>query len=386
MLTTTGGWFPQSPWLVANENFASADSDALAFLGEIEDGTDLSIFEGTLRAPVPFSAIQGTLPIVGASLSSTPEVPTSNLGSWTLQLHPSIAPCSNPLQQHVPNSLTGATYSMAFLRENSACKLRVNLDVGLIGDISAAQDTTINGKPLIGPLVDGKFSSGVWEETTNAIWNARGFTVEDPASGIPFAIEIDVNFVPSDQHPNVLVRVHEGDDPERSANALNWFTGENSGWDVSLQGRFVAHEIGHLLGIYDEYGPDGTILPSGAMGCNVGAVDSAQHPTNPIQDCTSIMGSLENGTVAKERHYQHFLNWLNGHGTGFVFGPAPPAPPLVTGAPVVEGPVTSVPEPSSFLLIGVVVLACCLVNWWKKIRHSSPSIRHFQTTLVYHQL
>lgn len=65
-------------------------------------------------------------------------------------------------------------------------------------------------------------------------------------------------------------------------NQINWIFGYNS--------QAAAHEVGHLIGLYDEY--------SGGL-----LVDLS----NPIFDSTSIMSDL--GSTVYDRHYQAFLDW-----------------------------------------------------------------------------
>jgi hypothetical protein len=65
-------------------------------------------------------------------------------------------------------------------------------------------------------------------------------------------------------------------------------------WDSQDSGNYAAHEVGHMIGLYDEY--------SG------GAVSSL----NPTIDITSIMGSPDgiSGGVACARDYQAFVDWV----------------------------------------------------------------------------
>jgi hypothetical protein len=67
-------------------------------------------------------------------------------------------------------------------------------------------------------------------------------------------------------------------------------------WNPASTGRDVAHEVGHLIGLYDEYDGDWA------------------DPTNPIFDSTSIMSDL--GGTVYDRHYQAFLDWVKPYADG----------------------------------------------------------------------
>ncbi|MDD5011715.1 MAG: PEP-CTERM sorting domain-containing protein, partial [Phycisphaerae bacterium] len=79
-----------------------------------------------------------------------------------------------------------------------------------------------------------------------------------------------------------------------SGDMLHWYT--TSAWGPQYNGAYVAHEVGHMFSLYDEY--------SG------GAVN----PSDPLIDYSSIMGSL--ASVVYERHYQPFLDWLQPEASG----------------------------------------------------------------------
>jgi hypothetical protein len=151
----------------------------------------------------------------------------------------------------------------------------------------------------------------VWENGIESMWSNRYDIVDDT---FRYHVNFDTIFYdiydPSIHHTvNVIYGVGRG-------NMLNWYT--TTEWGSQYNGPYVAHEVGHMFSLYDEY--------SG------GAVN----PSNPLIDYTSIMGSLA-GDI-KERHYDPFLNWLQGKA---------PDRELVLGE---YDPTWKIPEPATILL------------------------------------
>jgi hypothetical protein len=123
----------------------------------------------------------------------------------------------------------------------------------------------------------------VWENGIESMWSHR-YNIVD--SDFSYHVNFDVIFFfdpyASVHHDvTVIAGVGRGD-------MLHWYT--TSEWGEPYNGAYVAHEVGHMFSLYDEY-------PGGA-----------QDPLNPIVDYSSIMGSL--AADIKERHYNPFLNWL----------------------------------------------------------------------------
>ena len=81
-----------------------------------------------------------------------------------------------------------------------------------------------------------------WEKGINGIWNDKVF-FSDGSKLIP--VELDFDFVSSGQ--NQTVKVHSG---SGRADMLNWYV--NAG-NVGLSDRTASHEVGHMMGAYDEY-------------------------------------------------------------------------------------------------------------------------------------
>ena len=103
-----------------------------------------------------------------------------------------------------------------------------------------------------------------WESGAETFWSRPGY-------------HINLDFVDTDYD----YRVYNSPDIKRS-NMINWDTDQN--W------RLVAHEMGHMFGLYDEY-----------FG---GAVD----PNDPVYDWYGIMGNL--GGHSMDRYYAPFDAWL----------------------------------------------------------------------------
>jgi hypothetical protein len=67
-------------------------------------------------------------------------------------------------------------------------------------------------------------------------------------------------------------------------------------WSASDSTRDIAHDVGNLIGLYDEY--DGILI----------------NPSDPIYDSTSIMSDI--GYNVYNRHYQAFFDWVKPYADG----------------------------------------------------------------------
>ncbi len=114
-----------------------------------------------------------------------------------------------------------------------------------------------------------------WEPGVERIWSDRFALVVD---GTTRPIRLDVQFSHRNPHFTVAVK----DDPTAGADQLHWsrFAGPN----------VVAHEVGHMLGAYDDY-------PGGA-----------QNPNAPTLDGSSIMSGNPSGRC-HARHFELVENW-----------------------------------------------------------------------------
>jgi hypothetical protein len=123
------------------------------------------------------------------------------------------------------------------------------------------------------------------------------FVLTDTASHTRYNLRVDVQFVDSGEH--YTVTLHAG--PDGSSNRINWYTGN---YDETL-----AHELGHQLGLKDEY-------------IDATAPDRATATSPGVHTDHSIMGNyLAEGrpdAAAQVRHGQTVGNEIGG-ATGHTF-------------------------------------------------------------------
>ena len=123
-----------------------------------------------------------------------------------------------------------------------------------------------------------------WENGIEDMWS-RKFDIVD--GDFHYHVNFDAVFFDlSPQDPvHHVVTVTSG---QGGGDMLHWYT--TCDWGEAYNGKFAAHETGHMFSLYDEY------------------TGGAVNPVDPVIDYTSIMGDLRG--VAYERHYQPFLDWL----------------------------------------------------------------------------
>jgi hypothetical protein len=117
----------------------------------------------------------------------------------------------------------------------------------------------------------------VWLQGIDETWNGRFYLRLPDQRLIP--VVLDVNFKPVDAHHEVVVRKGSSNPDQH-----NWYmnTGANG----------VAHEIGHMLGAYDEY--------------RHGATSPLPVTINDV----SLMGNLTGDGVPRVRHLRLLLDKL----------------------------------------------------------------------------
>ena len=120
----------------------------------------------------------------------------------------------------------------------------------------------------------------LWEEGIERIWSEK-YALEI-SSGQRYRVFVDVFFKGPGYHYDVIVRPGSGGTDE-----LNW--------NIQDSPERVAHEFGHMIGLFDEY-------ERGALA-----------PKNAIIDPESIMTSNPGkGAVARVRHFEPFRRWFMG--------------------------------------------------------------------------
>ena len=154
-----------------------------------------------------------------------------------------------------------------------------------------------------------------WETGVESAWSRHFDIVDGPYL---YPILLNLTWVDTSIQAEV-VTVHQG---TGNMDMLNWYTDHPSGWPNSYEGVLAAHEIGHMLGLYDEY--------------YGGAVD----PTTLFYTTNTLMSDL--GPV-QERYYSDMLSWLE----------------LASGrSNLTLAPDNGlVPEPASVTLVAIGILA-----------------------------
>lgn len=131
------------------------------------------------------------------------------------------------------------------------------------------------GPRISQPQLDRLQSS--WESAVEAVWSNKFALV---ISEISHPIKLDLKFTRLAPQHTVIVR----DEASHRVDQLNW-----SRWS---SGVIIAHEIGHMLGAYDEYSGGG------------------QDPLNPTTSHSSLMGGTP-GPEAQlsEHHFKVIESW-----------------------------------------------------------------------------
>lgn len=179
----------------------------------------------------------------------------------------------------------------------------------------------------------GETIKRAWEEGAEEMWSDQYDIIHD---GVSYNVVLDLEFVDDGGNTTILVKEGEGRYSVGIPHGV-WYTHGVLGWGADYRDECVAHEVGHLLGLYDEY--------------EGGALD----PSNPVIDYTSIMGSLDG--VPKERHFRKILEWLEGEtGNEMVLAKSPLWQAGEAGPAVDDN--LPIPEPTTITLfvgMGVVI-------------------------------
>jgi hypothetical protein len=115
-----------------------------------------------------------------------------------------------------------------------------------------------------------------WEPEIERLWSGR---LDVATESLRIPIDLDLHFNSLKPHHTVVVR-RRG----RRTDELNW--------GLDSPSEVVAHEIGHMLGAYDEY--------------RGGGID----PETQLTDPKSIMSSGARGNLVYPRHLRLVLKWV----------------------------------------------------------------------------
>lgn len=124
----------------------------------------------------------------------------------------------------------GFAWTVAYDLGLTGTRFRVDLRIDLVGDDP-------------GPV------AALWETGAEAIWNQKLFFSDGNQLHELF---LDVDFVDSGAHQVVTVYDSEGRD-----NMSNWYLDQPL-WGQDYLDEIASHEIGHMLGAFDEYAGGGT--------------------------------------------------------------------------------------------------------------------------------
>jgi len=159
------------------------------------------------------------------------------------------------------------------IKWTSAFDIEVTTDEIIVGiGISLLVPKAVNR-----PLLDDKIVT--WKAAIDSTWNKRFYTYAKQA-WVP--IKFDIKFTHFNPHHRVII--HPG----------SWIANQHN-WYLDTPAPVVAHEIGHMLGAFDEY--------------NGGALS----PQNLIIDNSSIMGGEPATGVAYPRHLHLLTKMLAEH-------------------------------------------------------------------------
>lgn len=213
--------------------------------------------------------------------------------------------------------------------------LHIEIDIQLVGDDP------------------GDILRQTWHDGIENIWSNAYDIVDGPYT---YQIEVGVNWVTSNPHHTVTVHAGAG-----RANMLNWYT-DTSAWGPNHDDEIVAHEAGHMMGVYDEYAEPFVDQNNNLRYDSGEPFTDAYNPPNGRWDCGALdpntwlmhTGSLMD-TLGPTRswHYEEILQWLEGKSGRDLTLAQSPLPPYPYSDPVVNfvDPFDST-SPTTILKIG----------------------------------
>ena len=168
---------------------------------------------------------------------------------------------TTPFKQHMESEKT--KWTSAYNVEITSVQINVFISVSLL-------------VPKNVPRHSLNIQKVLWQKSIDKIWNNR-FYIHKGYTTLP--IKINVKFTHFKPHHKVLI--HAG----------IWVPNQHN-WYLNIPPNLVAHEVGHMLGAFDEY-------RGGALA-----------PLHPIIDTTSIMGSKSKQGIAYPRHLKLLETFL----------------------------------------------------------------------------
>jgi len=182
---------------------------------------------------------------------------------------------------HIKRSITASFETISgHLKARNGFAWTYAYDIGLKQDALVVR-VAINLIPAEGiTMVQLNRVKPAWEEAIERVWS-RKYVIKT-ATGRRYPVVIDATFKGPRFHHEVIVRPGKGDTDE-----LNWRLLDTP--------ELIAHEVGHMMGEYDEY-------RAGSLSLN-----------NPIIDNASIMCRNPTAkTSSRKRHYERFRQWFVG--------------------------------------------------------------------------
>jgi hypothetical protein len=147
-----------------------------------------------------------------------------------------------------------------------------------------------------------------WESGVEYARNRHHDVVDGPYL---YPIVLNRMWVATSALADEIVTVHQG---SGYMDILYWYTSRPSGWPDSYEGMLAGHEVGHMIGIYDEY------------------YGGAANPS-PFYT-TADLGPVQ------ARYYTRMVDWLE----------------VTSGRPSLNPAADSAPEPAAATLIAIGIL------------------------------